>query len=198
MNPDPCSYSGCPGKRHARGFCNGHYQQQRQGKELRPLKQQLSAEDFTASDVFGMYVIKKDGCWGWSGTTTSAGYSAFSLGGRPIYAHRTSYEIHVGPIPAGKFMDHMCFNRACVNPGHLQPVTNKQNHENRPGPQANNTSGVRGVSWNKKSRSFEAYVTHWNIRSRVGQFATLKEAEDAVIAKRLELFTHNSLDRVRS
>jgi hypothetical protein len=183
---------------HSRDLCNAHYQQQRQGKPLKPLQQYISKSDMTAAEVFGMYAIRQEGCWGWAGTTNSAGYSNYSHGGKQAYAHRLSYEIHIGPIPEGKFIDHMCFNRSCVNPAHLQPVTNKQNHENRPGPQANNTSGVRGVSWNKRGGFYEAYVTHWNTRRRVGNFATLEEAEAAVIAKRNELFTNNLLDRAKS
>lgn len=190
-----CSYPDCPRKRHAKGYCTGHYHRQRLGKPLGPLQQQFFASDHTIAEVFNMYVIKKDGCWGWSGRTSSAGYSAFSLGGRQVYAHRASYELHVGPIPDEKLIDHKCHNRACVNPGHLQPVTNKQNHENRPGPQKNNTSGVRGVSWNKKRGAFEAYVTHWGARQRLGFFMTLKEAEKAVIARRNELYTNNLIDR---
>jgi hypothetical protein len=152
----------------------------------------------TVAAAFAMYAVEKDGCWGWSGTVSPDGYSHFSYGGQQTYAHRAAYEIHVGPIPEGMLIDHKCHTRSCVNPAHLHPVTNKQNHENRPGPQANSTSGVRGVSWDKRSRRFEGYVKHWGTRYRVGYFDTLEEAEAAVVAKRNELFTNNLLDRAAS
>ena len=46
---------------------------------------------------------------------------------RFIYAHRAAYEALIGPIPAGKQLDHLCRNRMCVNPEHLEPVTAKEN-----------------------------------------------------------------------
>lgn len=198
MSPDPCSFAGCSGKRHARRLCNGHYRQQLLGQDLRPLQQYLSAAVFTIADVFAMYVIEQDGCWGWSGGISAEGYSEFSLGGQQVYAHRASYEIHVGPIPEDMLIDHKCHNRSCVNPGHLQTATNKQNHENRPGPQSNSTTGVRGVSWSKRDQRFEAYVKHWGVRHRVGYFRNLDDAEAAVIAKRNELYTNNLVDRSAS
>jgi len=142
-----------------------------------------------------MFAIKRNGCWGWSGTLSSEGYARFSLDNVSYYGHRVSYELHSGPIPAGLFIDHKCHNRGCVNPAHLQTVTNKQNHENRPGPQANNTSGVRGVSRIKESGRYFAYVTHWGVRHGLGNFPTIEDAEAAVIAKRNELYTNNILDR---
>lgn len=65
------------------------------------------------------------GCWLWTGGTTRSGYGVY---GKPqTTAHRVSYELHVGPIPSGHDMDHLCRNRACVNPDHLEPVSHHEN-----------------------------------------------------------------------
>jgi hypothetical protein len=89
---------------------------------------------------------------------------------------------------------HTC-PKNCVNPDHLRPVTHKQNHENRAGPQRNGHSGVRGVTWNKKNQAWQAQVKHHQKTHYAGIFDTVEEAEAAVIAKRNELFTHNDRDR---
>ncbi|CAM5608262.1 hypothetical protein GCM10010329_17260 [Streptomyces spiroverticillatus] len=67
------------------------------------------------------------GCWQWTGHLKSNGYGQFTLAGRPAYAHRVAYELLRGPIEHGLVIDHLCRNRGCVNPGHLEPVTHRTN-----------------------------------------------------------------------
>ncbi len=67
-------------------------------------------------------------CWEWTGCITNAGYGQFRLSTTVrILSHRFAYEYHVGPIPAGLQLDHLCRNRACVSPHHLEPVTAREN-----------------------------------------------------------------------
>lgn len=70
---------------------------------------------------------KTDGCWNWKGTLFRNGYGAFGVSGKTCGAHRVAYELAIGPIPAGLQLDHLCRNRGCVNPGHLEPVTGTVN-----------------------------------------------------------------------
>lgn len=65
-------------------------------------------------------------CWIFKGAT-SRGYGQARVGGKTISVHRTAYEILVGPIPEGLQLDHLCRNRACYNPAHLEPVTGTEN-----------------------------------------------------------------------
>lgn len=67
------------------------------------------------------------GCWEWSGTMRPDGYGVVWVAGRLVRAHRFFYEHHVGPIPDGLVLDHLCRNRRCVNPSHLEPVTHREN-----------------------------------------------------------------------
>lgn len=77
------------------------------------------------------------GCWIWLGHLQPNGYGTLKVGGRAgrsVYAHRVSYETHVGPIPPGLEIDHLCRVRNCVNPEHLEPVTRRVNVQRGIGP----------------------------------------------------------------
>jgi ribosomal protein S14 len=65
-------------------------------------------------------------CWVWQ-RGKSKGHGRFRPHERTMQAHVWSYEYFVGPVPAGKELDHTCENRPCVNPDHLEPVTSREN-----------------------------------------------------------------------
>lgn len=67
-------------------------------------------------------------CWIWTAAKKPNGYGQFHAGRTMVRAHRWAYEHLVGPIPADMTLDHLCRVRACVNPAHLEPVTNAENH----------------------------------------------------------------------
>lgn len=73
------------------------------------------------------------GCWLWTASRTPKGYGQFSVGGRKagnyrmLKAHRVAYLLLRGIIPATLELDHLCRVRHCVNPDHLEPVTNTEN-----------------------------------------------------------------------
>jgi DNA-binding XRE family transcriptional regulator len=63
------------------------------------------------------------GCRIWTGARDDSGYGRVQVAGSTKYAHRVSYELHVGPIPADHQIDHLCRRPACIRPDHLQAVT---------------------------------------------------------------------------
>ena len=76
---------------------------------------------------FWAKVNKTDTCWLWTASKNWGGYGSFRVNKKKVTAHRYSYEIYKGKIPNGLQLDHLCRNRACVNPEHHEPVTNREN-----------------------------------------------------------------------
>lgn len=74
--------------------------------------------------------VQQGDCWVWeAGTCKNRGirYSSFWTGERNVRGHKFSYEAFVGPVPDGLTLDHLCRNPLCVNPAHLEAVTNEEN-----------------------------------------------------------------------
>lgn len=81
---------------------------------------------FVTSPPMPRFMAKVDqtgDCWLWTGAKTTNGYGAFDK----RVAHRWLYERVVGPVPEGLQLDHLCRVRHCVNPAHLEPVTQREN-----------------------------------------------------------------------
>lgn len=88
----------------------------------------------TARDrILANVAIEPGGCWTWQRHVQRNGYGTAWFNGRTRLAHRVAYEVLVGPIPDGLTIDHLCRVKSCVNPAHLEPVTNRENNLRRPG-----------------------------------------------------------------
>ena len=81
----------------------------------------------------------KTPCWVWMKGCTTGGYAEAFAEGCVRYGHRISYELHVGRIPEGMMLDHLCRVRNCINPGHLEPVTDFENRRR---------GGTLKLNWN--------------------------------------------------
>ena len=129
-----CEVEGCTATdRLKRGLCNKHYLRLRRYGD--PLTVQQIHNDHAAR--FFSYVDKDGpgGCWLWTGLLYPHGYAQFTVAGRNVSGHRWSYEHHFGPIPEGLSIDHVhargCRHRHCVNPDHLEAVTQAENNRRR-------------------------------------------------------------------
>lgn len=81
----------------------------------------------SAGERFDQYVDRADGCHEWRGAINPTGYGQFWAAGKSISAHRFAFIRSNGPIPADRVIDHLCRNRRCVNPAHMELVTTKEN-----------------------------------------------------------------------
>lgn len=182
-----CIIEDCHSAPVGRGMCNKHYHRWRKTRDPKTWRK-------TPEERFWEKVKKEHGrCWEWQASKyTKAGYGQFSHNGKSVLAHRFAYENVVHEIPAGIMLDHICSNRICVNPEHLREVTNKQNSEHLTGPKKNNeSSGVRGVTWDKARNCWIGQVMHNRKHYFAGRFSDLPSAELAVINLRATLFTHD-------
>jgi hypothetical protein len=193
--PDSCTVEGCNNPYKARGYCAAHWAKDKKyGNPLGHARVQ------TIQERMDKLTKKGPHCWVWQGASDWTGYGKIAIGGRdgrPYQAHRIAYELAKGPIPDGLYIDHMCPNRSCVNPSHLRAVTNKQNMENPSGLRADNTSGFQGVMWDKRDKKWRAYANHNGRYHSAGYHSTKEAAAEAAHKLRLELFTHNELDKAK-
>lgn len=129
-----CSIEDCEKPSACRTWCWTHYDRWRRHGDPTKLGPRGERGTIVADPVerFWSKVEKTEGCWVWVGNTTGrrpgrVGYGSIVMGGRSVLAHRWSYEHHVGPIPEGWVIDHLCRETRCVNPDHLEAVTLQEN-----------------------------------------------------------------------
>lgn len=117
-----CNVAGCDRASTARQMCLMHYKRWRRWGDptiVRKPPERVRFESRVRHDV---------DCWPWTGSHLVSGYGKFLADNdQQVLAHRYAYELWVGEIPDGLVLDHLCRNRGCVNPSHLEPVTNEEN-----------------------------------------------------------------------
>lgn len=193
----PCSIPGCPRLLRARSWCATHYSHwQKWGDPLGGNWRPGAFANTNPVDRFWSQVDCSGDCWLWTGFLNQHGYGVLRIGGTNYLAHRYAYQLFYGSKPVSR-LDHACHDRRCIrqDSNHVRPATQKQNMENRRGPQSNGTSGYRGVSWDKTQRKWAAHLTHYGHKKHLGYFNDINDANAAAIAGRNQIFTHNSRDR---
>ena len=115
----PCSAMPCDRPAETKvGLCLKHYKR---------WKRRGTTHDITTEDRFFSHVEQHGECWNWTATRLPAGYGNFAIRRSPVMAHRWAYEFLIAEIPTGLALDHLCRNTSCVNPWHLEPVTDRVN-----------------------------------------------------------------------
>ena len=112
----------------------------------------------STTERFWQKVKKTKTCWKWLGNYAGKDYGAFWTGQKQVRAHIFSYELAHGPIPPGLVLDHICRVHKCVNPSHLEAITNRENilrGISPPAIQSRQTHCKRGHEFSKMNTRLE-------------------------------------------
>lgn len=122
--------------------------------------------------------ITESGCWIWMGCINDSGYGIAYCEKTLVRAHRLSYLIHIGPIPDGLELDHLCRVRCCVNPAHLEAVTRKENLRRGINAESNRTHCPQGHPYNEEN----TLISKW--KGKTGRQCRICHAKYSAIATR--------------
>lgn len=189
-----CSIPGCESPTVGRGWCRSHYARWHRSGD--PVKRSRRPRAYPPlKDRFWAKVDRRDpdGCWLWRGSKDAKGYGAIRVS--PLVcarAHRVSYELMIGPIPEGLQLDHLCFNTSCVNPAHLEPVTNAENMRRRG---ARTTHCPRGHPYDQANTYINASGHRFCRACKRATYAAKRALEGRTV-KKIDYPTTRALPRV--
>lgn len=131
----PCKADDCERTdRGGLGYCGKHYQRLYHHGDANFVKPNTGGYDLSVDPETGLvnrFIGRIDfedsECWTFLGNKNKDGYGGISVSGKWWSTHRYSYVTLVGEIPEGLELDHLCSNRACANPDHLEPITHIEN-----------------------------------------------------------------------
>ena len=136
-----CTVPGCAEKHLAKNLCRKHYLRNWKHGDPNIIKVQRGIA--AVERVRLRLRIDPTGCWIYTGCLTSRGYGHIRFGKTMKMVHRVMFEHQKGPVPDGMDVDHICRNRACCNPDHLEAVSHKENVRR----------GVAGSTWRDRQRN---------------------------------------------
>ena len=182
MTDYTCSIEGCATPAHSRTWCQKHYAKwSKYGDPLAGASHYSSPEE-----SFAARTSRRGDCLEWTGAIGSGGYGNIRVDGVNTLAHRYAWERVNGPIPEGMFLDHICYNRACVKVDHLQVATHAENVRRRKGASRQSRTGVRNVY--PASTGFSVKVRSGGKTHSFGIYKTIEEAERVAASARVEMF----------
>lgn len=120
-----CTVNGCERKHKSRGLCHRHYDYNKNhggfGKDSIIIKRTMTERFWSHVDLSDI-----NSCWDWVGAKIN-GYGVFIVDNKLCRSHRVVYEMMIGHLDDNLVIDHLCENRLCVNPFHLEQVTSGEN-----------------------------------------------------------------------
>lgn len=120
-----CRVTGCSRELFADGYCGPHYK--RKWRYGDPLAGGPYQGESVQTRLSRLFLVQPDGCWEWVRGFDNMGYGSIVIARQTKRAHRAVYEAFREPIPSGMELDHLCRNKRCVNPDHLEVVTHSEN-----------------------------------------------------------------------
>lgn len=184
--PSLCGFSNCGRPQSCRGLCASHYEQLRSGEDLRPIRRR-APDGLSAKEALDLYGLPLDsGCIEWTGQQSGHGYGKVNLEGKRYYAHRVAYEHSHGTIPEGLVINHICGFRSCVNPDHLEAITQTQNKQFK-----TTAARTRGTYFHRSTGKWNARVQVNGTIHSLGYFSTQDEAIEAATRGREIHGMHN-------
>lgn len=182
--PSICAVPDCRNMSRTRDWCRKHYL-----AWLRHGDPETQVQFSTPEESFLARTERVGDCLIWTGYTNPKGYGQIQVNGKLQMTHRYAWERHNGTIPDGMKIDHKLHcDPACCNPKHLRLATDAQNNYHRSGAQANSTSGIRNVRWDKANKKWSVAIQKAGKNHWFGRFSDLEEAKQVAKEARLNLF----------